>query len=489
MSTSEVMRRSPLDRTPGAPAGALAQLRYTKKPRWVPSRFNARTVGGDGRMLLWNTFTGAVMEFQPEHREGAIAALTAGPLAEPLDTYATHLAGRGFLVPEGLDEVARFRVQYGVQQWRSDMLHLILLASEDCNFRCVYCYEKFQNGTMLPEVRQGIRTYVESIARRLRGLTISWFGGEPLYGWEAIEELAPFFREQVRRHGLESTHAMTTNAYLLTEEKATKLLEWGCTRYQITIDGLPEDHDCKRVGRDGSATYATILDNLRSMRERRADFTVTVRVNFDQENFPRLGPFLEALSEDFANDRRFALRFRAIGAWGGPNDDRLAVCGIEEKKEAREGLRAKAIELGLNPEGGIYDLRMPGAQVCYAARPYSFIVGATGKLMKCTVALDEMPENVVGRITPEGKMELNDDHFLQWVAPHFESDEMCRSCYVLPGCQGATCPITRITEGKRTCCSVKPNLKREMRFTLDALARARARQAPPVAAAGASAVG
>ncbi len=489
MKPSAEMFASPLDRAPAGPAGPLAQLHYKPNPKWIPSRFNARTVGGDGRMLLWNTFTGAMLEFLPEHREAALAVLTSGGVREPFDPYAQHLAGRGFLVPEGVDEVARFRTQYGRQQWRSDLLHLILLASEDCNFRCVYCYEKFRNGTMLPEIRSGVRKLVEQRARHLRGLTISWFGGEPLYGWEAIEDLAPFFHDTVRRYGLTWSHAMTTNAYLLDEERATRLLEWGCTKYQITIDGVAADHDCKRVGRDGSPTYATILDNLRAMRARRADFEITIRVNFDQENFGRLGPFLEALSEDFAHDRRFAVRFRAVGAWGGPNDDVLAVCGIEEKKHAREGLRTKALEMGLNPEGGIQEMRMPGSQVCYAARPYSFIVGATGKLMKCTVALDEMPENVVGRITPEGEMELNDLNFTQWVAPHFETDSLCKSCYVLPGCQGAACPITRISDGKRTCCTVKPNLKREMRFTLDAMARARAAGVVAAPAAHPSAVG
>ncbi|HSU12671.1 radical SAM/SPASM domain-containing protein [Longimicrobium sp.] len=474
MSTSEVMAISPLDRAPAAPQGPLTQLRYTPARRWVPSRFNARTVGADGRMLLWNTFTGAMMEFLPEHRDAALAVLTAGPVSEPFDPFGTHLAGRGFLVPEGVDELARFRTQFGRQQWRTDTLHLILLASEDCNFRCVYCYEKFRNGTMLPEVRQGVRTLVEQRAPKLGYLTISWFGGEPLYGWEAIEELAPVFDRAVRDHGLRFQHGMTTNGYLLNEEKATKLLDWGCNRFQITLDGLPQDHDCKRVGRDGSPTYATILDNLRALRERRTEFEVTVRVNYDQENFVRLGPFLEALSEDFAHDRRFRVRYRAIGQWGGDNDDRLAVCGMDERRHVRDELRDKALGLGLGTEGGIDEVRTPGAQVCYAARPYSFIVGATGKLMKCTVALDEMPENVVGRITPEGVMELNDLNMTQWTAPHFENDELCKHCYVLPGCQGAACPITRITEGKRTCCGVKPNLKSEMRFTLDAAARARA---------------
>lgn len=478
MKTSEEMTVSPLDR---APAGPLAQLHYKPPARWVPSRFNARTVGGDGRMLLWNTLSGAVLEFLPEHREGALAVLTSGGVREPFDAYAGHLKARGFLVPEGADELARFRVLFGQQHFRSDILQLILLASEDCNFRCVYCYEKFRNGTMLPEVRQGVRAFLEQRAPRLRLLTVSWFGGEPLYGWEAIEDLAPFLHRTAREQGIALAHGMTTNGYLLTEERATRLLEWGCSKYQITIDGLPQDHDCKRVGRDGSPTYAVILDNLRSMRERRADFEVTVRVNYDHENFVRLGPFLEALSEDFAGDARFRVRFRAIGAWGGPNDERLAVCGMDEHREVRDGLRDRAKSLGLNPEGGIDGLRAPGSQVCYAARPYSFIVGATGKLMKCTVALDEMEENVVGRITPEGALEINEHHLTQWIAPHFETDPLCKSCYVLPGCQGAACPITRITDNQRTCCSVKSSLKAEMRFSLDARGRARA------AAAGAPA--
>jgi uncharacterized protein len=478
MQPTAVMSASPLDRAPARPEPPLMQLRYTPKGRWVPSRFNARTVTDDGRMMVWNTLTGAAFELRPEHRETALALLAAEGVPDPLDSFGQNLAARGFLVPSGADEMARFRMVFGQQQWRPDLLHLILLASEDCNFRCVYCYEKFRNGTMLPEVRQGVRQMVERRAARLRGLSVGWFGGEPLYGWEAVEELAPYFRATAERHGLHLTHAMTTNAYLLTEEKATKLLEWGCNDYQITIDGVAEDHDCKRVGRDGSPTHAVILDNLRSMAARRgAQFTVAIRVNFDRENFPRLGPFLEALSEDFGGDPRFRLRFRGVGKWGGPNDDQIEACGLEERRFVKDDLRKKALDLGLRAEGGIEDFRQPGSAVCYAARPYSFIVGATGKLMKCTIALDDLPENVVGRLAPDGTLELDDFRFSQWVTPHFETDQLCQSCYVLPGCQGAACPLTRIRDGERTCCSTKANLKREMKFSMDVMDRARAAQA------------
>lgn len=466
------MKVSPYDRgAMAAVPASLVQLRYAPRTRWIPSRFNARTVGDDGRVLLWNSYTGAVSAFDARHREQVLALLSSEGTAEPLGKVGEYMTKRGFLVRAGTNELDKFRYQYMLQQGRQDVLEFILLASEDCNFRCVYCYEKFERGTMTPETREGVKRLLEKRAPYLNQMSVAWFGGEPLYGWEAIEDLEPFFNRTAAKHGLEFGQHMTTNAYLLTEERATRLLDWGCSRFQITIDGLPAEHDCKRVGRDGSPTYHVILDNLRSLAQRTSPFKVDLRVNFDRDNFSRLGQFMEVISEDFAGDPRFQMRFRAVGKWGGANDDNLATCGVLEEKEVKRELQKKAVEVGLAHESGIGGLASLGSQVCYAARPYNFIVGATGKLMKCTIALYEMEENVVGQLHPDGTLELHDQEMAHWVAPHFESDSMCKSCYVLPGCQGAHCPLTRVQANQRTCCSVKGNLKHEMRYTLEKLAQ------------------
>ena len=466
------MTVSPYDRAASPAAPSLIQLNYTPKERWTPSRFNARTVGEDGRLILWNTLTGALTIFRAEDKDQVVATLSRKGIRSPLDKYGRYLSRRGFLVQDGVNEMDLFRYRYAKQHYRTDLLQLILLSSEDCNFRCVYCYEKFKRGTMEPQVRQGVRELLRQRAPSLKGMSLWWFGGEPLYGWEAIEEIAPYAKSLATQYGLSFVSQMTTNAYLLTEERATKLLEWGCNSYQITIDGLPEDHDCKRVGRDGSPTYHTILDNLRSLRERTADYRVNIRINYDQQNFLRLGTFMEALSDDFAGDERFVLRFHPVGRWGGDNDSNLETCGTEEQRFVASDLRAKAADLGLNAEGGIREISEMGAQVCYAARPYNFVVGASGKLMKCTVALDDEEDNIVGRLHPDGRMELVDENLIKWVAPHFESDSLCKTCYVLPGCQGSACPLTRVREGQRTCCGAKSTLKREMRYTLAEKARA-----------------
>jgi uncharacterized protein len=483
------MLSSPYERGVQTPVPiSLVQIRYRPQTRWVPSRFNARTVGEDGRILLWNTYTGAVTAFGDKHHDQVLALLSPAGASEPLGKLGEYMAKRGYLVKKGTNELDLFRLQYNRQQWRDDVLQFILLASEDCNFRCVYCYEKFERGTMTPETREGLKRLVEKRAPRLSNLSISWFGGEPLYGWEAIEDLEPFMNATAREHGIRYAQVMTTNAYLLNEERATKLLDWGCRRYQITVDGLPEEHDCKRVGRDGSPTYAVIMDNLRSLSARKNEpFEVDLRVNFDHQNFPRLGAFMETLSEDFGGDKRFKLRFRAVGKWGGANDDQLDTCGVGDTKSVLRELQAKAEAVGLTQESGITEVSEPGSHVCYAARPFNFIVGATGKLMKCTIVLYDMEENVVGQLHPDGRLEVHDQQLAHWVAPHYEEDQMCKSCYILPGCQSGHCPLVRVRDGHRSCCSTKSHLKHEMRFTLRQQAiRAAQREAEPQLAGAAA---
>ncbi|TOB11935.1 radical SAM protein, partial [Vibrio parahaemolyticus] len=63
-------------------------------------------------------------------------------------------------------------------------LQLIIFPTEKCNFRCTYCYEKFEVGRMSNELIQGIKKFLEVRIPELDRLVISWFGGEPLLAKE-----------------------------------------------------------------------------------------------------------------------------------------------------------------------------------------------------------------------------------------------------------------------------------------------------------------
>jgi uncharacterized protein len=61
-----------------------------------------------------------------------------------------------------------------------DIFHLILFPTEECNFRCVYCYEDFAIGNMQPWLIDATKALLSKKIPHLKHLHLSWFGGEPL---------------------------------------------------------------------------------------------------------------------------------------------------------------------------------------------------------------------------------------------------------------------------------------------------------------------
>ncbi len=348
------------------------------------------------------------------------------------------------------DEVATFEaalqqahMQHLARHFRNDHLQLILLPTEDCNFRCVYCYEDFQLGRMRPEVQQGVRRLVQGRAPGLKTLEIGWFGGEPLTAYDIVLDLTRYFAHVAKEHDLLLLQHMTTNGYLLTPERFVELHGLGLRNYQVTLDGNEEEHDKKRIGKEGFRTFETIWNNLESMRNSRLDYAVTLRVNLDQENLASMPEFIARLAAAFAGDRRFRLHLHRVGRWGGANDARLKILDDERKLLRLYRLaRESGLRLAL-------DMR-PGGMVCYAALPYSFVVRADGRINKCTVALEE-DENQVGRILPDGSLLLNQARLRPWILGGSLTDAVCRTCAIRPLCEGNACPWVRIRDGKRSC--------------------------------------
>ena len=438
----------------------------SRSVRWVPSRYNIRATAGDGRLILWNTYSGAMSVFRAQQTTQVTSLLKRkGVLAKP-EGLIKYLADRGFLLREGVNEYRQVQVAISQQQYRTDRLELILLASEDCNFRCNYCYEKFERGTMEPWVREGIKHLVEKRLKTLSSLQVSWFGGEPLYGWKAIEDLAPFFLRTAEESDIFYSSGMTTNGYLLTPDVADKLLAWKVKSFQVTLDGAPEDHNRSRPARDGKETFAQIFDNLVALSHRSEHFDVTLRVNFDRENHPRLDDFLSRVEMHFGGDSRFHLLFFPVGRWGGPEDAKLNVCGTAEAQQVKEQMKAEARRRGLRV-GTIKGVNRLGGEVCYAARPYNFIIGASGKVMKCTIALDTEDYNVVGALKENGDIQLDVDRMALWTEPAFENDNRCQKCVVLPICQGTHCPLIRIVDNKSPCCGLRSRPKTSLLEVLD----------------------
>lgn len=188
---------------------------------------------------------------------------------------------------------------------------------------------------------------------------------------------------------------------------------------------------------------------LLAMREFAEPFQVSLRVNFDPESLTAMEPFFEEVTRDFGEDPRFAVYFRPIGKYGGPNDAELSVCDpglakVLEMDLAREfsqvGRLDALVRKGLQAHG----------QVCYAAKPNSVVVGSDGALYKCSVAFED-PTNHVGRLRPDGTLEIDEARWERWVGTGHLDCSACGSCPVFPACQAKYCPRSSLQAGKPVC--------------------------------------
>ena len=289
-------------------------------------------------------------------------------------------------------------------------LHLILLPTEACNFRCVYCYESFRLKRMEPWVVQGVKRLIGRRAAGLRALSISWFGGEPLLALDVMEDVLRHVGNLRREFpSLEFTSDATTNASLLTRPVLERLAALQVRRYQVTFDGPREFHDRKRVLAGGRGTFDRIWGNLLALKASQAAFSIMVRVHVDHENVEAIESFFQEYREAFGDDARFELFIRGLSRLGGSNDASLRILEGEAGTRRIQALRARATALGLRQK----EMRLENS-ICYAARANSFVIRANGNLNKCTVALEE-PRNVVGRIDADGRLAIDKEVMVPWM--------------------------------------------------------------------------
>ena len=426
--------------------------------KYIPSKFNALTKTEDGGVIVYNSYTGAIVNFDEKEREEVLTALKRQG-SPALDTEVKQaLFDNGFIVKDTVDELKRADLLHQTMH-RTDMLHLILMTTEQCNFRCRYCYESFAKGKMTDETKAGVKALVKERAGTLDNLHISWFGGEPLLELGIIEELSKEFMAQAEQHNIDYSADVVTNGYFLNRETFEKLLSWNVSQYMVTIDGVQAVHDARRHMIGGQGTFEKIVENLQSLRDVEGDFNMTIRINFDEDNLRETEHLIDFLKEHFANDSRFGVFFRPVGRWGGPNDEEIPTCThITANKKIWE-FTETAMDKGLAMSNMVEGALNPTAAVCYAAKPNAMVIGSDGQLYKCTTVLDE-EVNKVGKIQADGTMDLDYDKIASWLLSGEETDTVCQSCFFRPACQGNHCPWYRVVSGERPCPSEKKNKKK-----------------------------
>ena len=294
---------------------------------------------------------------------------------------------------------------------------LIILPTEKCNFRCTYCYEDFEIGKMSQTTQTAIKRFIENRSNDLSRLNLNWFGGEPLLAKDVILEIGQFAQDLAEEKGFELTGNFTTNGYLLDSELFGQLLEINHSEFQITLDGLNEEHDRTRRRADGEGTFETIWNNLLFCQKLDQDFHIQLRIHITHRNFDSLKALCKEIGKHFGADKRFSVNFQHVRDMGGEggktvtkvsrddylNKSKLLSEVIKDNSRKSEHWNDRFAEVETDSEG---TFEKSESYICYAAKPNSLLIRANGKIGKCTVALDD-ERNDLGYLSEDGKVIIN----------------------------------------------------------------------------------
>ena len=381
----------------------------------------------EGKHLLYNSLSNSFVELSDEMSDALRNMIERNEVDPNADKDLLDML-RQIKAIDVDDEYEIRKVKFHVINGRFDKTRLSITINPTlaCNFACPYCFEKDKPQVfMTDETEHAITEFV----RRHNGLThlgVTWFGGEPLLGFERIKSLTGKFLDM----GIGYSAGMITNGYLITKEIAKSFEALRIYSVQITIDGMRERHDSRRYLKNGAPTFDRIIESLKLLSDHAPKTRVTVRINVDENNhadYPALKAYLSGL------------RLRNVFLSPGFTSDSTGTgydCIFDKMK--RHQFYVDMVRLHGYDNRPFFPVN-PRTE-CAVRNSASCVIGPEGELYKCWNDVGN-PAKVYGNLKDGvGNQKLLMDYLT--AADPLENDE-CNECLLFPVCNGG-CPYDRI---------------------------------------------
>lgn len=336
----------------------------------------------------------------------------------------------------------------------------ILCPTYSCNLRCTYCFQahemhksdqvmtKEQVDTAFNCMDDHILEYLGS-----ENYSIELFGGEPLQ--PHTKDIVQYIIEKATHKGKHIT--IITNGVNASLFEDVFKGHQNSIKFQITLDGIPEIHNKRRVFENGSGTFDIIARNTDKLIK--DGFNVRVRVNTDCNNIQHMGelfnyfeslgwtqapnfegsvapvtehgcmPTCATISEFeiftelikvFPDFREVAKKYRVI-----ISPDMLRIIGHMNKV--------------CNPDSP-GDNFLPSITYCEAAELQTIGMGPDGYIYVCGETYG-VKEYSVGQYYPE--YELNTEIISKWKNRTIFNIDKCSKCNIATFCGGG-CPFAAL---------------------------------------------
>lgn len=318
-----------------------------------------------------------------------------------------------------------------------------------CNMRCKHCGSRCepQNGTFMD--RDVIRKVLEDVSGHYnsREIMICFTGGEPM--------LYPGLPDVIRMTSeMGFPSGMTTNATLINDAAAQKLIESRLRTMAVSFDGLPKTHE---EFRNAPGAFQKALDGVHALRK--YGFYAQALTIVHKDNFNEL----EELYRFFREDGFLSWRLSNIDPIGRAKDHKDLLLDGRELRELYDFIRSKRFD----PENSMevtyacsHFVTLPYERMirdfyfqCDAGLQVASVM-ANGDIGAC-LDIERRPELIQGNAVTDSFSDVWEHRFEFFRRNRAETSPTCRVCDYKTICRGDSTHTWDFERNEPAYCAAK----------------------------------
>ena len=394
------------------------------------SKYNLIIKRGDMK-ILFNTLSGEIYSL-----DSTLESAVKNKNLDLLNAQTKeHFLRSHIILDDNYDEDRVYKHLYNKQKYQARSLTVTILLTWACNFKCVYCYEgggEALSDTMTAETAEKVIDFIinSATSKGVQSLHIVLFGGEPLLniniGFYILNNLKKFCTDA----GKDFSSSMVSNGSLLTEDILDKLTEFQCRSIQITLDGVEETHNMRRISKNGKPTLHQIVENLLLLDKYYLRIACIIRINVDKSNISDVEPLMRELRQRGIQHSK--IDFGIVRAETEACQDYESNCFDDcELGSLLNQLWRIAEKYQFSRYPGLY------RRFCYCGLycDNSYTISPRGELYKCWEMVGD-PKHRIGNIGSNGSVDNVSFAYYDWMTIDPLDNDDCRNCVYLPLCGG-----------------------------------------------------
>lgn len=392
----------------------------------------------DGNHLIFNTFSDSRVVVDQSVLEALKKCRRSNLLTSMQKKQLRELGQLGIVLPDDADEDKQLEYWFQRIKFDCDTLNVTILTTLACNMDCVYCFEqgidsnRSMDHQMVEKVCSWILERTDDV--HPKGLTITFFGGEPLLNMDAVYGISEILHQGTLRRGVKLNLELITNGLLLTNNVIEHLIPLGLKWAKITLDGYRDTHNKMRPyksskNNSGGGTYDKIITNLLNIRGR---IPLIIGGNYDQgtkNSIPKMLDDLIAL--DFKAEHFKKIAFKPILAFPGHQSNSIHT--IEACTYAETDMEDLFWLIEETEKRGLPSFRKLGLGPCEAMRDNTYTIDPEGAIYKCA-AMAGRKQFSIGNIEDELENILFSPQNIAYITS--DAWKQCKKCPFVPLCGG-----------------------------------------------------